>query len=213
MLKSELLKFKNSTSLYLILSFTLLEIVTIPLYITIVPQGISLTNLAMLSFLGYPLLTALISILGIDQEKEANHFQEISTYPKKKRLWLAKLFLTDLLLALPSLLAWTIISLFQTHTNYNLSLMLSSWFLILLLNHWHYIIQVWFNKGSNLIIAIVDIIFILFASNKVFLNTWWLPIALPINGILTNDLNQLSPLLFWVVASTLLFILFPPSHH
>ena len=50
MLRSELLKFKNTFGLYLILSFAVLEIITIPMYVSFVPNGFSLTNLAILSF-------------------------------------------------------------------------------------------------------------------------------------------------------------------
>ena len=57
MLRCELLKLKNTISLYLIVSFSLLEILLIPLYVSFVPNGFSLTNLAILSFLCYPLLT------------------------------------------------------------------------------------------------------------------------------------------------------------
>lgn len=45
MLRSELLKFKNTFGLYLILSFAVLEIITIPMYVSFVPNGFSLTNL------------------------------------------------------------------------------------------------------------------------------------------------------------------------
>ena len=49
MLRSELLKLKNTFGLYLILSFAVLEIITIPMYVSFVPNGFSLTNLAILS--------------------------------------------------------------------------------------------------------------------------------------------------------------------
>ena len=104
MLRSELLKLKNTFGLYLILSFAVLEIITIPMYVSFVPNGFSLTNLAILSFLCYPLLTSFLSILGIEQEKYANHYQEISSYPKQRRIWLAKLLIVDLTLSLPFLL-------------------------------------------------------------------------------------------------------------
>ena len=50
MLRSELLKLKNTFGLYLILSFAVLEIITIPMYVSFAPNGFSLTNLAILSF-------------------------------------------------------------------------------------------------------------------------------------------------------------------
>ena len=45
MLRCELLKLKNTISLYLIVSFSLLEILLIPLYVSFVPNGFSLTTI------------------------------------------------------------------------------------------------------------------------------------------------------------------------
>ena len=206
MLRSELLKLKNTFCLYLILSFAVLEIITIPMYVSFVPNGFSLTNLAILSFLCYPLLTSFLSILGIEQEKYANHYQEISSYPKQRRLWLAKLLIVDLILSLPSLFSWLIINLLLMNNVNGFVLSLSSWMLIVFLNHFHYFIQVSLNSVSNIIISMVEIIFIIFASNKVFLSIHWLPIAFPINSILIGDWRQLTTLPLWIVGVTMLFI-------
>ena len=206
MLRCELLKLKNTISLYLIVSFSLLEILLIPLYVSFVPNGFSLTNLAILSFLCYPLLTVFLSILGIEQEEHANQYQEISSYPKKRRLWLAKLLIADLILSLPSLLSWLIINLLLKHSLDGFVVNLSSWMLIIYLNHFHYLTQVSLNSASNIIISMVEIIFIIFASNKVFLSIHWLPIAFPINSILIGDWRQLTTLPLWIVGVTMLFI-------
>ena len=206
MLRSELLKFKNTVGLYLIISFAVLEMLTIPLYVSLVPKGISITNLAILLFLCYPLLTAFLSILGVEQEKFANHYQEISSYPKKRHLWLVKLLITDLILTLPSLLSWMIINLLLKNWINGFLLMVSSWILIIFLNHFHYFIQVSLNSTSNIIVSMVEIIFIIFASNKVFLTIHWLPIAFPINSILIGDWSQLTTLPLWIVGVTMLFI-------
>ena len=200
MLRSELLKLKNTFGLYLILSFAVLEIITIPMYVSFVPNGFSLTNLAILSFLCYPLLTTFLSILGIEQE--------ISSYPKQRRLWLAKLLIVDLTLSLPSLFSWLIINLLLMNSVNGFLVSLSSWMLIVFLNHFHYFIQVSLNSVSNIIISMVEIIFIIFASNKVFLSTHWLPIVLPINSLILNDWSQLNSLPLWIVGVTLLFICF-----
>lgn len=206
MLGSELLKFKNTVGLYIIISFGVLETLTIPLYVSLVPKGISITNLAILSFLCYPLLTAFLSILGVEQEKFANHYQEISSYPMKRLLWLVKLLITDLILILPSLLSWMIINLLIKNWINGFLLMVSSWILIIFLNHFHYFIQVSLNSTSNIIVSMVEIIFIIFASNKVFLTIHWLPIAFPINSILIGDWSQLTTLPLWIVGVTILFI-------
>lgn len=206
MLMSELLKLKNTVGLYLVISFAVLETLTIPLYVRLVPKGISISNLAILSFLCYPLLTAFLSILGIEQEKFANHYQEISSYPKKRILWLVKLLITDLILTLPSLFSWIIINLLLKNWINSFLLMVSSWILIIFLNNFHYFIQVSLNSTSNIIISMVEIIFIIFASNKVFLTINWLPIAFPINSILIGDWSQLTTLPLWIVGVTMLFI-------
>ena len=151
-------------------------------------------------------MTAFLSILGIEQEKLANHYQEISSYPKKRLLWLVKLLITDLVLTLPSLFGWLIINLLLKNWINGLLLMMSSWMLIVFLNHFHYFIQVCLNSTSNIVISIVEIIFIIFASNKVFLTIHWLPIALPINSILIGDWRQLTTLPLWIVGVTMLFI-------
>lgn len=208
MLRSELLKLKNTTCLYLIISFSILQTLSIPLYVRFVPNGISLTNLAILSFLCYPLLTAFLSILGIEQEKLANHYQEISSYPKKRLLWLVKLLITDLVLTLPSLFGWLIINLLLKNWINGLLLMISSWMLIVFLNHFHYFIQVCLNSTSNIVISIVEIIFIIFASNKVFLTIHWFPFTFPINSVLTTEWTPLNTLSYWLVGITLLFIYF-----
>ena len=83
---------------------------------------------------------------------------------------------------------------------------LSSWMLIVFLNHFHYFIQVSLNSVSNIIISMVEIIFIIFASNKIFLSIHWLPIVLPINSLILNDWSQLNSLPLWIVRVTLLFI-------
>lgn len=206
MLRCELLKLKNTFGLYLILSFAVLEIITIPMYVSFVPNGFSLSNLAILSFLCYPLLTVFLSILGIEQEKHANHYQEISSYPKQRRLWLAKLLIVDLILSLPSLFSWLIINLLLKQGPDVFVVSLSSWMLIIFLNHFHYFIQVSLNSASNIIISMVEIIFIIFASNKVFLTIHWLPIALPINSLILSDWSQLNSLPLWIVWVTMLFI-------
>ncbi|MDN5269068.1 nisG [Streptococcus vestibularis] len=151
-------------------------------------------------------MTAFLSILGIEQEKLANHYQEISSYPKKRRLWLAKLLIADLILSLPSLLSWISINLILKHSLDGFVVSLSSWILIIFLNHFHYLTQVSLNSASNIIISMVEIIFIIFASNKVFLSIHWLPIALPINSILIGDWRQLTTLPLWIVGVTMLFI-------
>ena len=206
MLRSELLKLKNTFGLYLILSFAVLEIITIPMYVSFVPNGFSLTNLAILTFLCYPLLTTFLSILGIEQEKHANHYQEISSYPRQRCLWLVKLLMVDLILSLPSLFSWLIINLLLMNSVNVFVVSLSGWMLIIFLNHFHYFIQVSLNNASNIIISMVEIIFIVFASNKVFLTIHWLPLVFPINSVLLNDWTQLKTLPFWIVGVTMLFI-------
>ena len=45
-------------------------------------------------------------------------------------------------------------------------------------------------KGGNLLIAVVESLFILFATNKVFLNILWIPVILPVNIILENNFRS-----------------------
>ena len=202
MLRSELLKLKNTFGLYLILSFAVLEIITIPMYVSFVPNGFSLTNLAILSFLCYPLLTSFLSILGIEQEKYANYYQEISSYPKQRRLWLAKLLIVDLTLSLPSLFSWLIINLLLMNSVNGFVVSLSSWMLIVFLNHFHYFIQVSLNSVSNIIISIIEIIFIILLVIKfscLFIGFLLLYLSIALSLVIgANSIPYLYGLLEWL---------------
>ncbi len=61
-------------------------------------------------------------------------------------------------------------------------------------------------KGGNLLIAVVESLFILFATNKVFLNILWIPVILPVNIILENNFRSTTNLLVLTFYVVLLFV-------
>ena len=61
-------------------------------------------------------------------------------------------------------------------------------------------------KGGNLFLAVVESLFILFATNKVFLNVFWIPVILPVNIILENNFRSTTYLLALIFYVVLLFV-------
>ncbi|WP_237393156.1 hypothetical protein [Streptococcus equinus] len=68
-----------------------------------------------------------------------------------------------------------------------------------MLNHFHMFLSLFMGKGGNLLIAFVECLFIVFATNKAFLNVLWMPIALPINLIFEFELPSFLALLGYVI--------------
>ena len=61
-------------------------------------------------------------------------------------------------------------------------------------------------KGGNLLLAVIESLFILFATNKVFLNIFWIPVILPVNIILENNFRSTTYLLALIFYVVLLFV-------
>ena len=61
-------------------------------------------------------------------------------------------------------------------------------------------------KGGNLLIAVVESLFILFATNKDFLNIFWIPVILTVNIILENNFRSTTNLLALTFYVVLLFV-------
>lgn len=68
-----------------------------------------------------------------------------------------------------------------------------------MLNHFHMFLSQFMGKGGNLLIAFVECLFIVFATNKAFLNVLWMPIALPVNLIFEFELPSFLALLGYVI--------------
>ncbi|WP_161978568.1 ABC transporter permease [Streptococcus sp. S784/96/1] len=184
-LKSELLKWKGSYSFYLIITISLLQLITIVPYILVISHNpIILENMIFLSMLGYCVFVAIISILVQEQEEQANHFQHIKSDKNRVAIWGMKIISADLLLALPSLIVWLIIGLELHKVPYYMFVGVVTWLLAIFLNHFHMFLILFIGKGGNLLLSFVECLFIIFATNKTFLDVIWMPIALPVNAIL-----------------------------
>ncbi|HEL0010093.1 TPA: ABC transporter permease [Streptococcus equi subsp. zooepidemicus] len=207
-LKSEKIKWKGSHAFYLILVLSLLQLMTILPYMMVVKNPLIVENIPFFPILGYPILIAIVSILVHEQEGKANHFQNIRGEKNSATLWGMKLIVTDLWLLLPTLLLWLVVGIALKHVSYYMFIGIVNWLLLILLNHLHMLLSLLVGKGGNLLIAFVESLFILFATNKVFLNVFWLPAALPVNAIIEYNNERVKVyLLVLLVDIVVLFLM------
>jgi hypothetical protein len=206
MIRSECLKLKNSSGLYLVFLFTLLEVLTIPIYLDFGRSHVSMTDLSLMIFLSFPLLVTILSILIFEQESLANHFQEININKKSSRIWLSKLIVVDLLLFFPSAMIWVITGVSQGVGGQGMMIATAIWLMVIFLNHFHLLLAFLINRGGNMIIAIIEILLIIFASNKVLLGAYWCTIALPVNFMITGRCAYLIATVGWIVLSTIIIV-------
>lgn len=198
--RSEVLKLKNSFSAYLIFAFLIIQIITVLPYIWFIHRGINFQNVVFLNFLILPLLSCLLAILSFDQEKQANQFQEIRSYKYKTIIWLGKLFILDILLIIPAGMFW----LTSGQEQDVIVTVAGSLMSVLLLNI-HMLLTIFVNKLVNLLISFVECIFIIFASNGIFNNIFWIPQTQPISLILQPDVTRLVVTILWVILIDILF--------
>ena len=206
LLKSEMIKFKGSYQLYIILILSTIQLLTIPIYILSVNNTIVLETIIFLPMLGYCMITTIITLLVSEQEINANHYQNIRSGRNISSIWGAKLFVLDLLLSLLTIPLWVVVGIELEHFLYYFYIGIVSWLLLILLNHFHMLLTLFIAKGGNLLIAVVESLFILFATNKVFLNIFWIPVILPVNIILENNFRSTTYLLALIFYVVLLFV-------
>lgn len=183
-LKSEFLKWRGSLALKLVLILIIIQLLTIPLYLHFSRNLALMENIIFLPMLGYCILVSIFSILLYEQEEKANHFQNIKSERYKATIWGIKLLVTDLFLGLLSIPVWVVVGVDLNQLSYYVYIGLVSWLLLILLNHFHMLLSLFIGKVGNLVISFTECLFILFATNKVFLDSFWLPIVLPVNLIL-----------------------------
>ncbi|MCR5492063.1 MAG: ABC transporter permease [Streptococcus sp.] len=198
-LKSELLKWKNSYACYLILVLSVLQLATILPYVLLVHNPIILENLIFIYILGYCIVMSVLSLLLHEQEMDANHFQNIRSEKQKLTIWTMKLVAADLVVMVPTFLLWLAVGVEVNNISHFAYVGLITWLLLVMLNHFHMFLSLFMGKGGNLLIAFVECLFIVFATNKAFLNVLWMPIALPINLIFGFELPSFLALLGYVI--------------
>ncbi|HGA1410946.1 TPA: ABC transporter permease, partial [Streptococcus suis] len=116
-----------------------------------------------------------------EQEEKANFFQNIKSEKNSGIIWGIKLISTDLLMVLLGVPVWIVVGVEFNRLSYFAYVGVITWLLLVLLNHFHMLLSLIMGKGGNLVISFIECLFIIFATNKVFLNNFWLPIVLPVN--------------------------------
>lgn len=198
-LKSELLKWKNSYACYLILVLSVLQLATILPYVLLVNNPTILENLVFIYMLGYCIVMSVMSILLHEQEMDANHFQNIRSEKYRLTIWTMKLAAADLVVMVPTFLLWLAVGVEVNNISHFAYAGLIICLLLVMLNHFHMFLSLFMGKGGNLLIAFVECLFVIFATNKAFLNVLWMPIALPINLIFEFELPSFLALLGYVI--------------
>ncbi|EQC69250.1 membrane protein [Streptococcus sp. HSISB1] len=198
-LKSELLKWKNSYACYLILVLSVLQLATILPYVLLVNNPTILENLIFIYMLGYCIVMSVMSILLHEQETDANHFQNIRSEKQKLTIWTMKLVAADLVVMVPTFLLWLAVGVEVNNISHFAYAGLIICLLLVMLNHFHMFLSLFMGKGGNLLISFVECLFVIFATNKAFLNVLWMSIALPVNLIFEFELPSFLALLGYVI--------------
>ena len=198
-LKSELLKWKNSYACYLILVLSVLQLATILPYVLLVNNPTILENLIFIYMLGYCIVMSVVSLLLHEQEMDANHFQNIRSEKYRLTIWTMKLVAADLVVMVPTFLLWLAVGVEVDNISHFAYVGLIICLLLVMLNHFHMFLSLFMGKGGNLLISFVECLFVIFATNKAFLNVLWMPIALPVNLIFEFELPSFIALLGYVI--------------
>lgn len=198
-LKSELLKWKNSYACYLILVLSVLQLATILPYVLLVNNPTILENLVFIYMLGYCIVMSVVSLLLHEQEMDANHFQNIRSEKQKLTIWTMKLVAADLVVMVPTFLLWLAVGVEVNNISHFAYACLIICLLLVMLNHFHMFLSLFMGKGGNLLISFVECLFVIFATNKAFLNVLWMSIALPVNLIFEFELPSFLALLGYVI--------------
>ncbi|HFR3337053.1 TPA: ABC transporter permease, partial [Streptococcus suis] len=161
-------------------------------------------NIIFLPMLGYCILASIFSIFLHEQEEKANFFQNIKSEKNSGIIWGIKLISTDLLMVLLGVPVWIVVGVEFNRLSYFAYVGVITWLLLVLLNHFHMLLSLIMGKGGNLVISFIECLFIIFATNKVFLNNFWLPIVLPVNMILEIGKNEIFMILVYLIGFIIL---------
>ena len=192
---SEWLKWKSSTYLYLFLGWWGLKLASIPLYLSIVTNPLILEGVIDLSMLGDCLILTLLTLLMVEQEKQANHFQQILGERNSVKIWFWKLIVLDILLTCSCFLLWESVGLIRNDLPRFLQVSLAVLSLEIWISHAHLFLALLVPRTVNLMIAFLDCLVIVFASNHVFEGWYGLATALPINALIGD-----TRALYWCFA-------------
>ena len=149
-------------------------------------------------------MLAIVSLLTMEQEEQANHCQNINSSHNRAKIWLLKLLARDLIVILPCLILWGSIGYVINDVSYAFYSGSLTWLLLVFLNHFHHLLSLWAGKGLNLIISFVECLFIIFASNHAFMGNFWIPIILLVNAILMPEKKLMIKTIFILLALILM---------
>lgn len=172
---------------------------TILPYVLLANNLTILENLIFIYTLGYCIVMSVVSLLLHEQEMDANHFQNIRSEKYKLIIWTMKLAAADLVVMVPTFLLWLAVGVELDNVSHFAYVAIITCLLLVMLNHFHMFLSQFMGKGGNLLIAFVECLFIVFATNKAFLNVLWMPIALPVNLIFEFELPSFLALLGYVI--------------
>ncbi|GAB6885725.1 hypothetical protein JCM5802_09700 [Streptococcus equinus] len=105
----------------------------------------------------------------------------------------------DLVVMVPTFLLWLAVGVEVNNISHFAYVGLIICLLLVMLNHFHMFLSLFMGKGGNLLISFVECLFVIFATNKAFLNVLWMSIALPINLIFEFELPSFLALLGYVI--------------
>lgn len=198
-INSELYKFKNSTLIGVILLISVVEIIGLPSYLLIKSNSIEISTVCIVLSLLVPFESAIISNLLVDQERKANNFENVISYNQSYLIITAKLIIVDFILAFSTISIWITAGIINDTLESGIELGINMLLLSVLLNHAHMIINLIFSTSINYILATIETLFIVFASNKVLINAYWCPVAMPINGILKIGNHNIITIIIYSV--------------
>lgn len=207
--KSEYLKLKQTPILYFILIVTVLEIILFPIYLLFHSSCHISEEIIFLSLLLHPIMTSVSAILGFEQETFGNHLQNIRCQSHPYKIWTAKLLVRDSLFSLSTLLIWTSVGVVLEKMSFFFGAAVVICLGLIFLNHFHFLLLFFFGRTTNLMMSLLEILFLIFASNSVFLRMYCLPVILPVNAIINNKrfLSYIVSLCFWIILVYILNLL------
>lgn len=94
-----------------------------------------------LPMLAYCLMLTIVSLLTIEQEEQANHYQNINCSHNRAKIWLLKLLARDLIVILPCLILWGSIGYVIKDGSYAFYSGSLTWLLLVFLNHFHHLLS------------------------------------------------------------------------
>ncbi|KGB50810.1 hypothetical protein LH61_04755 [Leuconostoc mesenteroides P45] len=205
---SELYKFKNSRLTWFILLISTVQIIVLPSYLLIKSSSIDISTICIVLSLLVPFETAVISSLLVDQERKANNFENIISNNQSYLIITVKMITVDFFLIFPTIVVWITAGIINDILAPYIELGMNIFLISVLLNHAHLIISLIFSTSINYIVATIETLFIVFASNKVLVNAYWCPVAMPINRILNiGKLNTVTIMLYSIVMIILISII------